>query len=89
MARAFWIRKDVLLKYFNQEKWQLCRGVVLLQQSALTFAKDNDTTSQVFMWTATSLDLAPLYFYLFPKLTELLGGKPVENDDVLQETVTS
>jgi [histone H3]-lysine36 N-dimethyltransferase SETMAR len=36
-----------------------------------------------------SPDLAPSDFHLFPKLKEFLGGKRLENDDMLKEIVTN
>jgi histone-lysine N-methyltransferase SETMAR len=44
---------------------------------------------EVFEHPAYSPDLAPSDFHLFPKLKEFLGGKRVETDAGVKETVTA
>jgi histone-lysine N-methyltransferase SETMAR len=44
---------------------------------------------EVFEHPAYSPDLAPSDFHLFPKLKEFLGGKYMETDAEVKETVTA
>lgn len=79
----------------NRRRGLLSSGVVLLHDNARPHVAAR-TQAQLdnFHWEILdhppySPDLAPSDFHLFPKLKEFLGGKRLESDEVLHETVTN